>query len=143
MVTSDLNESCFLSISVRSICEGKLSDSSNIEGPAAGGDESCIFRTASDSSDFGNESITFTVFNNTNMQFPNIYFRYSLFYNTRDQNSHEKYVLPLYLFLLKNTWIKQFLRKSDYKRVYLRIMKYMRLYFNLNICGCKYLWGTN
>jgi len=42
--------------------KGKLSESLNIEGPAAGRNEFRIFRIAFDSSNFGSKSMTVTIF---------------------------------------------------------------------------------
>jgi len=77
MVISNLNKSCFLSGSVISIREEKLSEPSKHQRlPAAGGDESRIFRTASDSSDFDSESMTVfsDFFSNTQYSIPEYLF---------------------------------------------------------------------
>jgi len=122
MVTS---ESRFSSESIRSIREGKLSEPLNIGDFAAEENESRIFRTASDSTDFGSESMTITIFQifelNNCCNFKIFILINLLFYTTQDLEIQAKKkcfpVIMRYLFLLKNTWIEQFLRKSDYKRV--------------------------
>lgn len=59
MVESELNVLWFyIEFRSRFIRKEKLSDPSNVSGPAAGGNESRIFQTAPDSNDFGSVSMT-------------------------------------------------------------------------------------